>query len=1329
MANKKKKVLTPSSSDDEEEEEDKEEISSIVSSSSTSSSSSSSGSSSSSSSVSTNNNNNNDSMDSDNDIESEENIENEKGSSNLFVGYRTIGIIQSGKRPCINQIGNETFLTIPIENRFQIMNQRLQPVLISRPTVINASAGAHQAVANDIEFVVNDPGSQITCVASLPDGVCMYYRTQVMDYLNLLKMEEDEDDDGYIVDMISLGKVKFGQVVKQQQEEKESRLLVAVLLCNSSDNNKKQKQNRKRSQRSSVGQIPIVGESDSETDMSEEDSSDDDDDDLLINNNSTIGGGGEIVILSLSKSEGMKVFKRVSLPEEFVPTCMIHPHTYLNKVLVGGTKGKLYLLNIRTGKLIHSFSCLSSSADDEEERLTVMKQSPALDTIGVGTSAGNVHLINLKYDKLLFSLYYSGSPVKALSFRTDSSCQRLGIAPLAIGFENGLVSVWDLTNNKVDKDTNKDDDSSSSSDDDSDSDGQDTPKRRLLYKMKPHSSHGLSYLEFLEGEPVLVTCGKDDNCIQMHIFDSPDYSSRLLRQRSGHANPSNFIRYLHGISSGNGGMLLQNSQSDGVSDASSCQILSCGGRELRSFSTARSITDREFSQGPNLTKKAKKLKLADKQELYLPPIFNFSTSQAKSSKEFGDLVSIHKNSCMAYVWSTKTYSQNGFPVLKQDDWHVSQMSHKAPPKTENASCVTISSCGNFVLVGTFGGKIYKYNIQSGLPRGSYPKNHNSDTDVMKNKNERVIGHVARSIKGMIQAPDSSYLPPNLDKAEQEQQAASSSSSSGRKQTSFLPRREDVMHKSMVTGLAVDSLNKTLISVCTEGHLIAWSFQNHISIKRKPFLLKSSAIRFCHVRDNDMAAIALADNSIVIIDCSDEKLCIIRRFSGKHTDRITDLGFGPDGRRLFSSSLDKTICVWDIPTGTLVDWLKFEKAPMSLTLSSSGEFLATSHQNTTGISLWCDQSFFQTVYLQGGSVDKPFEMDTPSPTTLLGSSSNKAEEKQRRQSDALAFLEKQNKQILGDNDNDDENKKDSVVEPKEEGLITMSGLPPAHWKNLFHLELVRERNKPKENEVQKAPEAPFFLQWRQNNDTDASAIEKKAADDDTKMNDGAKEDDNWNAVWSDDDDGGDDDSEDEDGGDGSKNMNRKSTILALPPPPETTSARNKKRKVTHTRSKLCSLLEECNDNFRSYREVTQYFGTLGPSAIDIALSSLCYGMHDTTEGIPNLYLCSQWLLEAIESKCDFEAVNAYLNRFLYLHSNVIAGIDVLDTKKKQKEEEQEGDASMLDDEEEQQQQQQEEMKDLMDCIGKLRIAQQSSSDKLREKMQHSLCLLKHFSRMV
>lgn len=38
----------------------------------------------------------------------------------------------------------------------------------------------------------------------------------------------------------------------------------------------------------------------------------------------------------------------------------------------------------------------------------------------------------------------------------------------------------------------------------------------------------------------------------------------------------------------------------------------------------------------------------------------------------------------------------------------------------HALCVTVTSCGNYGLVGTRGGVVYLYNMQSGEARGAYP---------------------------------------------------------------------------------------------------------------------------------------------------------------------------------------------------------------------------------------------------------------------------------------------------------------------------------------------------------------------------------------------------------------------------------------------------------------------------------------------------------------------------------------------------------------------------------------------------------------------------------
>ena len=70
------------------------------------------------------------------------------------------------------------------------------------------------------------------------------------------------------------------------------------------------------------------------------------------------------------------------LPSGFEPTCMAHPDTYLNKVVVGGGDGRMLLYNFMTGRLLYEFAGLCSCA------VKCIVSSPALDIVGVGDADG-----------------------------------------------------------------------------------------------------------------------------------------------------------------------------------------------------------------------------------------------------------------------------------------------------------------------------------------------------------------------------------------------------------------------------------------------------------------------------------------------------------------------------------------------------------------------------------------------------------------------------------------------------------------------------------------------------------------------------------------------------------------------------------------------------------------------------------------------------------------------------------------------------------------------------------------------------------------------------
>lgn len=524
--------------------------------------------------------------------------------------------------------------------------------------------------------------------------------------------------------------------------------------------------------------------------------------------------------------------------------------------------------------------------------------------------------------------------------------------------------------------------------------------------------------------------------------------------------------------------------------------------------------------------------------------------------------------------------------------------------------------------------------------------------------------------------------------------------------------------STVVGLTIDSRNKTLISVGSDSKLILWSFTTHAPHRKCPINLKSPAKKLIHAHDSDFLAISLEDFSIIMFDCSSHS--IVRKFgvegsTTRHSAPITDMAFGPDGRRLFSSSLDGTIRVWDVPTNTCVDWMTFSTAPTALSLSCTGEFLATAHQGRLGISLWCDRSFFQTIHIDGAKpLTHPIQMDEPA--SIVEDLEQKEFSTLQIKVEESSILLPRKKSV-----NEIEGFPSEEEEPKGKGLITLSGLPAAHWKNLFNLELVKERNKPVEA-PKKPPSAPFFLQWTGGESQNTFKM-KEVSENET--NSGKNESDKWDAAWSDDEDG----TELKEGNPSSTNIVKRKVNeddqqgRAKVSYKETGVHINtsKRKKVKHFRSDLVGVLETCSSSKEEsniFKPVTELLSKMGPAAIDVAFSTLCHGMHDLEDGLRLMYLGSLWLLEAIESRQNYEVVNAYLHRFLHIHAVTISGIDTTSLESEMKNIEVHDTKQLRD-----------QRKELLGIISRLKNAQKKATEHLQNKMQRSLCVLAHLSRMV
>uniref|UniRef100_A0A8C2HR26 WD repeat domain 36 n=1 Tax=Cyprinus carpio TaxID=7962 RepID=A0A8C2HR26_CYPCA len=258
--------------------------------------------------------------------------------------------------------------------------------------------------------------------------------------------------------------------------------------------------------------------------------------------------------------------------------------------------------------------------------------------------------------------------------------------------------------------------------------------------------------------------------------------------------------------------------------------------------------------------------------------------------------------------------------------------------------------------------------------------------------------------------------------------------------------KDKAHAGPVRGVSVDALNQLTVSVGADRLLKIWRFKSK-ELLHTHSLPAAPASSLLH-RDSGMLAIALDDFTIQILDMETRRA--VRRFSG-HRGQINDMTFSPDGRWLITASMDCAIRTWDLPSGSLVDCFLVDAAAVSLSMSPTGNFLASSHVDGLGIYLWSNNTLCSMVSLRPLSAD--YE---PTVIMLPGTCPSKdTEEEEVLDADSSEMLE--------------------YISPAQldEHLVTLSLLPDSRWKNLLHLDIIKKKNKPKE--PPKLPKAaPFFI---------------------------------------------------------------------------------------------------------------------------------------------------------------------------------------------------------------------------------------------------------------
>ncbi|KAG1827105.1 Utp21 specific WD40 associated putative domain-containing protein [Suillus subaureus] len=724
-------------------------------------------------------------------------------------------------------------------------------------------------------------------------------------------------------------------------------------------------------------------------------------------------------------------------------------------VLVASSEGDMQLWNIRTQTCIHKFfnSQLCTLPTQQHMNslsspITALTQSPAIDVVGVGFMSGEISVYDVRADERLMRMYMDNGGIKALSFRSD------GHSILASASSSGHIALWDL-----------------------DSGG------RLLHLIRGAHDGAVSALEWVPGQPVLVSSG-EDNSVKQWLYESPTAVPRLLKFRSGHHAPPHLIRFY-----GEDGKQLLSASAD---------------RTLRYVSVVRDSRSYEMSQG-SLARKATTLSkpLAS---LKFPPITSISCSSTRS-KDWDDVLTAHADEMCVRSWTV---------FNKRVGKHTFNSAESSKRKSPSGvvKCVCVTACGNFGLAGSSTGEIHMWNMQSGLKRKSFK-----------------VGPCPQAV---------------IDRLEL--------SSMTKQKTS----------ERSITGLASDALNRAVIATTSDGTMNFFNF--HACTLDQVVVLPTPVSSIMLQRDSGLLAVVCDDMVVRIIDIETRR--IVRELACGVHGRILDIAFSSDSRWIVVASLDSVIRTFDIPTGQLINAFRTPSVATSIAFSPTNDFLATTHVDSVGIFLWANRSQYSEVAFRAISEDNIAEVALPS---MQGS----------EEDEALEALES-----LGVEDKPTD--VFSTPSQLDGDLVTLTLLPRARWQTLLNLEVIQQRNKPKE--PPKKPEhAPFFLPT-------LPGVEHRFAIEEKKQE--TQE----------------------------KHTRRLDKIAA------------------NSRSTLQKLLVESDKNNGSDDALFNYIKSLSPAAIDLELRSLV--------SFNSLQQFLRAIKRRLQSHLDFEAVQALQNVVLRIHADVI-----------------------------------------------------------------------------
>ena len=428
----------------------------------------------------------------------------------------------------------------------------------------------------------------------------------------------------------------------------------------------------------------------------------------------------------------------------------------------------------------------------------------------------------------------------------------------------------------------------------------------------------------------------------------------------------------------------------------------------------------------------------------------------------------------------------------------------------------------------------------------------------------------------------------------------------------------------ITNLKSDGLNSMLISISKSDKKIKfWEILDHSLIKE--FIIDSFPRQIEMNRDSDLISVSLENNNIFIYDKS--QLALVRKFKiGKNKEEnyiINDIGISKDSNWLLCISKDKSLRIFDIISANLIEWVEFDKIPLSMNLSPNSLYIAMSFEEEKGIYLYINR----TLFLDLEDIET---VEEPVHCTLA---SFKAKMIKQREEYDISELNN-NKEIEEKEDNDREKYIDLPDENKE--LISLSKENNIKYKLLNDIELLQERNAPKIKEKKKE-QAPFFL-FNIND-----VIEGQLPAKDSKNNFKEKEEESPEFINL------------------LKNYSHFTNEKKITEKKFINSFHNKKGSEKESEIKaqndnkegfiLSKLLIGFKDKKIKAWEITKFLNRLNPYLSDLEIRSLDPLINLGEENL--LLLFTKYILNEFEdNNNNFEMLQAFLNRFIKIYSEDI-----------------------------------------------------------------------------